>query len=135
MASLTDSRPDPDALLAQLQEAQATQQRGKLRIYFGANAGVGKTYAMLSAAQLAGLTSAQLANLGTDDLEQRLFKTLLVGSTLGGGDDVDEALHLGFITGAPTQRNVHSTAALYFSESHISIRPQDRNGLREVTLA
>jgi len=53
MASLSDSRPDPDALLAQLQEAQATQQRGKLRIYFGANAGVGKTYAMLSAAQRA----------------------------------------------------------------------------------
>jgi len=53
MASQTDSRPDPDALLAQLQEAQATQQRGKLRIYFGANAGVGKTYAMLSAAQRA----------------------------------------------------------------------------------
>ncbi len=53
MASPTDSRPDPDALLAQLQEAQATQQRGKLRIYFGANAGVGKTYAMLSAAQRA----------------------------------------------------------------------------------
>nr|WP_315479287.1 DUF4118 domain-containing protein [uncultured Rhodoferax sp.] len=53
MASPSDSRPDPDALLAQLQEAQVTQQRGKLRIYFGANAGVGKTYAMLSAAQRA----------------------------------------------------------------------------------
>src|SRR3990167_7094252 len=53
MASPLDSRPDPDALLAQLQEAQASQQRGKLRIYFGANAGVGKTYAMLSAAQRA----------------------------------------------------------------------------------
>lgn len=53
MASIPESRPDPDALLAQLQEAQATQQRGKLRVYFGANAGVGKTYAMLSAAQRA----------------------------------------------------------------------------------
>ena len=53
MASSSDSRPDPDALLAQLQEAQASRQRGKLRIYFGANAGVGKTYAMLSAAQRA----------------------------------------------------------------------------------
>ncbi len=49
----TDSRPDPDALLAQLQEEQATLERGKLRIYFGASAGVGKTYAMLSAAQRA----------------------------------------------------------------------------------
>ena len=46
-----DLRPDPDALVARLQAEQATAHRGKLRIYFGSNAGVGKTYAMLSAAQ------------------------------------------------------------------------------------
>ncbi|RSZ32226.1 MULTISPECIES: DUF4118 domain-containing protein [unclassified Variovorax] len=45
------SRPDPDALLAQLRSDEARAQRGKLRIYFGASAGVGKTWAMLSAAQ------------------------------------------------------------------------------------
>ncbi len=45
------ARPDPDALLAQISADQARAQRGKLRIYFGANAGVGKTWAMLSAAQ------------------------------------------------------------------------------------
>ena len=45
-----DLRPDPDALLAQLQEQESLAGRGKLRIYFGASAGVGKTYAMLSAA-------------------------------------------------------------------------------------
>ena len=44
-------RPDPDALVAQLQAEQALAARGKLRIYFGSNAGVGKTYAMLAAAQ------------------------------------------------------------------------------------
>lgn len=44
-------RPDPDALVAQLQAEQAQAARGKLRIYFGSNAGVGKTYAMLAAAQ------------------------------------------------------------------------------------
>ena len=44
-------RPDPDALVAQLQAEQKQAQRGKLRIYFGSNAGVGKTYAMLAAAQ------------------------------------------------------------------------------------
>ncbi|MEJ8846908.1 DUF4118 domain-containing protein [Variovorax rhizosphaerae] len=44
-------RPDPDALLAQLRNDEARAQRGKLRIYFGASAGVGKTWAMLSAAQ------------------------------------------------------------------------------------
>ncbi|QRF58103.1 DUF4118 domain-containing protein [Variovorax paradoxus] len=45
------SRPDPDALLAQLRSDEARARRGKLRIYFGASAGVGKTWAMLSAAQ------------------------------------------------------------------------------------
>ncbi|MDQ0084653.1 two-component system sensor histidine kinase KdpD [Variovorax boronicumulans] len=44
-------RPDPDALLAQLRNDEARALRGKLRIYFGASAGVGKTWAMLSAAQ------------------------------------------------------------------------------------
>lgn len=52
MTTSPDSqRPDPDALLAQLQEKERRAVRGKLRIYFGASAGVGKTYAMLSAAR------------------------------------------------------------------------------------
>ena len=53
MASTPDSRQDPDALLARLNEESQASARGKLRIYFGANAGVGKTYAMLAAAQRA----------------------------------------------------------------------------------
>ena len=44
-------RPDPDALLAQVQAQERRAARGKLRIYFGASAGVGKTYAMLNAAR------------------------------------------------------------------------------------
>ena len=51
MASNFDSRPDPDQLLEQIREGESTDRRGRLRIYFGASAGVGKTYAMLSAAQ------------------------------------------------------------------------------------
>ena len=47
---MNDSRPDPDALLRELQQAEHTAQRGKLKIFFGASAGVGKTYAMLLAA-------------------------------------------------------------------------------------
>ncbi|CDG81354.1 two-component system sensor histidine kinase KdpD [Janthinobacterium agaricidamnosum] len=43
-------RPDPDALLAQVQAQEKKASRGKLRIYFGASAGVGKTCAMLAAA-------------------------------------------------------------------------------------
>lgn len=48
---IDDTRPDPDALLAQLRSEDERARRGKLRIYFGASAGVGKTWAMLSAAQ------------------------------------------------------------------------------------
>jgi two-component system sensor histidine kinase KdpD len=46
----TPLRPDPDSLLAQMQAQEGRAARGKLRIYFGASAGVGKTYAMLLAA-------------------------------------------------------------------------------------
>ncbi|MCX2865515.1 DUF4118 domain-containing protein [Paucibacter sp. PLA-PC-4] len=46
-----DQRPDPDALLEQLREEEEKAARGKLRIYFGSSAGVGKTYAMLQAAR------------------------------------------------------------------------------------
>ena len=51
MAIPERERPNPDALLAQLQQEEAQAKRGKLRIYFGASAGVGKTYAMLAAAR------------------------------------------------------------------------------------
>ncbi|PYN71560.1 MAG: two-component system sensor histidine kinase KdbD, partial [Candidatus Rokuibacteriota bacterium] len=42
-------RPDPEALLARVKDEEARQRRGKLKIFFGAAAGVGKTYAMLEA--------------------------------------------------------------------------------------
>jgi two-component system sensor histidine kinase KdpD len=48
---MDDSRPDPDALLAQVEQEQRPSGRGRLKIFFGAAAGVGKTYAMLSEAQ------------------------------------------------------------------------------------
>ncbi len=47
---MAGDRPDPDELLRSMQQ-EGAGRRGKLRIYFGASAGVGKTYAMLSAAQ------------------------------------------------------------------------------------
>jgi two-component system, OmpR family, sensor histidine kinase KdpD len=48
---MTTQRPDPDALLARVQEEEARKRRGKLKVFFGAAAGVGKTYAMLEAAR------------------------------------------------------------------------------------
>ncbi|MBF0494168.1 MAG: sensor histidine kinase KdpD [Candidatus Omnitrophica bacterium] len=44
-----DDRPDPDKLLAQVQAEES--RRGKLKIFFGAVAGVGKTYSMLEEAR------------------------------------------------------------------------------------
>lgn len=45
-------RRDPDAILKQIVEAEAAEgdTRGKLKIFFGYAAGVGKTYAMLEEA-------------------------------------------------------------------------------------
>jgi|HubBroStandDraft_2_1064218.scaffolds.fasta_scaffold16030_1 two-component system sensor histidine kinase KdpD len=51
MATPTDQRPDPDLLLAKVNRQELQARRGKLRIYFGSSAGVGKTYAMLTAAR------------------------------------------------------------------------------------
>lgn len=48
---MNQKRPDPDALLKRVQAEEARQVQGKLKIFFGANPGVGKTYAMLEAAQ------------------------------------------------------------------------------------
>ena len=48
---MAEIRPDPDQLLAQVQAEEARARRGRLRIFFGASAGVGKTYAMLEAAR------------------------------------------------------------------------------------
>jgi two-component system sensor histidine kinase KdpD len=45
-------RPDPDELLNRLKEDEVRARRGKLKIFFGASAGVGKTFAMLTAARL-----------------------------------------------------------------------------------
>jgi two-component system, OmpR family, sensor histidine kinase KdpD len=43
------ARPDPEALLARVKAEEARQHRGKLKIFLGAAAGVGKTYSMLEA--------------------------------------------------------------------------------------
>lgn len=48
---MNEYRPDPDALLAAIQKNESRQGRGKLKIFLGMVAGVGKTYAMLNAAR------------------------------------------------------------------------------------
>ena len=48
---MSTERPDPEDILARLQEEEAERDRGRLKIFFGANAGVGKTYEMLLSAR------------------------------------------------------------------------------------
>jgi two-component system sensor histidine kinase KdpD len=45
-------RPDPDLLLADIQKHEAEKKHGRLKIFFGMCAGVGKTYAMLQEAHM-----------------------------------------------------------------------------------
>ena len=46
---MSETRPDPDALLRRVQRDET--KRGRLKVFFGAAPGVGKTYAMLEAAR------------------------------------------------------------------------------------
>ncbi|MGA2500183.1 MAG: sensor histidine kinase KdpD, partial [Tepidisphaeraceae bacterium] len=48
---MSDQQPDPDALLARVAGREAKARRGRLKVFFGAAAGVGKTYAMLEQAR------------------------------------------------------------------------------------
>ena len=46
-----EARPNPDALLSSIQREEAAKKRGRLKVFLGMCPGVGKTYAMLEAAQ------------------------------------------------------------------------------------
>ena len=48
---MIDDARDPDVLLSRLQEQEILSKRGQLKIFFGAMAGVGKTYSMLESAK------------------------------------------------------------------------------------
>ena len=52
MNDFDDNRPNPDELLASLKSEDEKSKRGKLKIFFGMCAGVGKTYSMLQTAHL-----------------------------------------------------------------------------------
>ncbi len=54
MSENDDIRPSPEAMLklAKAEEAEAEQKQGKLKVFLGYAAGVGKTYAMLEAGRL-----------------------------------------------------------------------------------
>ena len=47
---MNETRPNPDVLLAAITKEEQRRQRGRLKVFLGMCAGVGKTYAMLQAA-------------------------------------------------------------------------------------
>src|SRR5262245_44444420 len=87
MTHMPDTRPNPDALLAHLPTEEMRARRGKLKIFFGYAAGVGKTYSMLEAAR------SERAH-GAD---------VIVGYVEPHGRPETEALLEGFETIAPCQ--------------------------------
>ena len=48
---MEERRPDPDQLLEHVMREEERKREGRLKIFFGAAPGVGKTYAMLEAAR------------------------------------------------------------------------------------
>lgn len=92
-------RPDPDRLLEQTAEAH----RGKLKVFFGACAGVGKTFAMLTEAQ-------RLRAQGLD---------ILIGVVETHGRKETAAL----LKGLATQPLTASAIVAAWSQSSISTRP------------
>ena len=59
---MEDNRPDPELLLKKIrqeEEKRKKEQKGKLKIFLGYAAGVGKTYAMLEAARSSLMTARQ----------------------------------------------------------------------------
>lgn len=50
---MNETRPNPEELLQKINKEELENKRGKLKIFFGYAAGVGKTYAMLDAAHAA----------------------------------------------------------------------------------
>jgi two-component system, OmpR family, sensor histidine kinase KdpD len=53
-------RRNPDEVLADVRREEARARRGRLRIFFGSSAGVGKTYTMLEAARVARAAGADI---------------------------------------------------------------------------
>lgn len=82
MADIAGERPDPDALLKTLDDAARQAVRGKLRVYFGSSAGVGKTYAMLVAARAQAAQGASVLAGIVETHGRRETATLLDGLTI-----------------------------------------------------
>ena len=72
---MTPERPNPDELLAKVERDQAKAKRGRLKIFFGFAAGVGKTYAMLLAARERRTENVTSGRTGRNPWAQRNGRT------------------------------------------------------------
>ncbi len=74
---MTARRPDPEELLARVREEERRAARGRLKIFFGASPGVGKTYAMLEEARAKQRESGDVA-IGVVETHGRAETTALL---------------------------------------------------------
>lgn len=79
---MSSTRPDPDALLERVNAEAERSGRGRLKIFFGASAGVGKTFAMLAAARAAQAQGVDLLVGVVETHGRRETATLLDGLPL-----------------------------------------------------
>ena len=97
-------RQNPDQLLRVIQNDTESKKRGKLKIFFGYAAGVGKTYAMLQAAHQAKVNGTEVVagyiephsrpqtSALLNGLEQLPAKQVLYGEMTLWEFDIDSAL-------------------------------------------
>ncbi|WP_254507979.1 sensor histidine kinase [Anatilimnocola floriformis] len=76
---MPEVRPNPDALLAQVQADEAEAKRGSLKVFFGYAAGVGKTYAMLENARRAKVEGREVVVGYVEPHGRRETEALLAG--------------------------------------------------------
>lgn len=76
---MIDQRLDPDLSLAHVEKAETQKARGKLKIFLGYVAGVGKTYSMLEAAQQRLTEGTDLVVAYVDTHGRRETQVLLEG--------------------------------------------------------
>jgi len=79
---MPDLRPDPDELLASLKHAEVRARRGRLKVFLGMCPGVGKTYAMLRAAQQERADGARLVVGVVETHGRKETEALLAGLTV-----------------------------------------------------
>ncbi len=79
---MEDSRPNPDDLLARVNAEEQGENRGRLKLFLGYAAGVGKTYAMLEAAHQRRKEGVDLAAGYVETHKRPETETLLEGLEL-----------------------------------------------------